>query len=177
MFNAIADFLAWILYCEGISLVIHYLNDFLIFEPPESDSATRTRAILSFLGIQIDTIHFQLSLPADKVQRLQVLLGQWRTRRACTCKDLESLTGHLSHATTVIKPGCIFLRSLFSLMSRVSNPSHFIRLNVEVRADIAWWQCLLKHWNGLSFFPPTAPTTHVYSDVSGSFGCGAVNHD
>ena len=29
----------------------------------------------------------------------------------------------------------------------------------------------------LSFFPPTAPTTHVYSDASGSFGCGAVNHD
>ena len=134
--NAIADFLAWILYYEGISLVIHYLDDFLIFEPPENDSATRTRAMvesifsyvgaplahhksegpattLSFLGIQIDTIHFQLSLPADKVQRLQALLRQWGTRRACTRKDLESLTGHLSHAATVIKPGRIFLRSLF----------------------------------------------------------------
>ena len=68
---------------------------------------------LSFLGIQIDTIHFQLSLPADKVQWLQALLRQWGTRRACTRKDLESLTGHLSHAATVIKPGRIFLRSLF----------------------------------------------------------------
>ena len=108
---------------------------------------------LTFLGIGIDTVHFQLSLPAEKPERLQTLLRQWLPRRACTRKELDSLIGHLSHAATVIRPGRIFLRPLFSLMSRGSNPSHFVRLNVEVRADIAWWQCLLQHWNGRSFSP------------------------
>ena len=200
IFNAIADFLTWVLYCEGVTLVLHYLDDFLIFEPPDCVTASRTRAmvesifshvgaplahhksegpatVLSFLGIQIDTVQFQLSLPAEKISRLQTLLRHWVTRKACTRKDLESLIGHLSHAATVIRPGRIFLHSLFSLMSRVSNPSHFIRLNVEARADIAWWQCLLQHWNGRSFFPSPAPTCHVYSDASGSYGCGALTHE
>ena len=41
--------------------------------------------------------------------------------------------------------------------------------------DITWWHCLLQHWNGHSFFPPAAPSFHVYSDASGSFGCGAYS--
>ena len=81
--------------------------------------------------------------------------------------------GHLSHAATVIRPGRIFLRTLFSLLSRVRHPDHFTRLNLEARADITWWECLLQHWNGRSFFPLASPSDHVYSDASGSFGCGA----
>ena len=197
IFNAVADLLAWVLHCEGVLHVIHYLDDFLVFERPGSSTASTIRThiestfsrigapiahhktegpatMLTFLGIQIDTDQFQLSLPEDKIQRLQNLLHHWGTRKACTRKDLESLLGHLSHAATVIRPGRIFLRTLFSLLSRVSNPSHFIRLNQEARADIAWWQCLLQHWNGRSFFPLPTPSRHLYSDASGSFGCGAL---
>ena len=35
IFNALADFLAWILYSEDVPLVIHYLDDFLVFIPPQ----------------------------------------------------------------------------------------------------------------------------------------------
>ena len=129
---------------------------------------------LTFLGIEIDTIRLQLSLPMEKVQCLQDLLFRWRSRKAYTKKELESLLGHLCHAATVIRPGRVFLRNHFCLPSRVSNPCHFVRLNMDARADLAWWQCLLRHWNGLSFFPLPTPSFHVYSDASGSFGCGAV---
>ena len=105
---------------------------------------------------------------------LQNLLQHWSTRKACTRRDLKSLLGHLSHAATVIRPGCVFLRILFSLPLQVLNPSHFKRLNVEAKADIAWWQCLLCHWNSSSFFPLPTPSHHIYSDASGSFGCGAL---
>ena len=64
---------------------------------------------------------------------------------------------------------------LFSLLSMVSKPHHFIRLGMEARADITWWQYLLQYWNGVSFFPPSSPSGHVYSDASGLFGCGALN--
>ena len=169
---------------------------FLIFEQPGIDSFDRSQVertftrigapiaqhktdgpttALSFLGINIDTAEFKLSLPVDKIQRLQVLLYQWRSRKSCTRRELESFIGHLSHAATVIRPGRSFLRPLYSLLSVVSNPSHFVWLNVEVRADIAWWQVLLQHWNGCALFPLPSPSHHIYSDASGSFGCGAVN--
>ena len=195
IFNAVADFLAWALHCEGVLLLIHYLDDFLIFGPPGTKIASTARWLveallrdfgapiaehktegpstcITFLGIIIDTVLFQLRLPSEKVDRLQHLLSHWEKKRCCTRKELESLLGYLSHAATVVCPGRIFLRNLFSLLSRVSHPSHFICLNMATRADLAWWQCLLHHWNGLSFFPPSAPSCHVYSDGSGSFGCG-----
>ena len=36
-----------------------------------------------------------------------------------------------------------------------------------------WWKCLLHQWSGRSFFPPPSNAYHVFSDASGSWGCGA----
>ena len=102
VFTAVADLLTWILYCEGIQFegiqfVLHYLDDFVLIGSPGSDDAARARALvdttfsqigasiahhktegpstlLSFQGIQVDTGQYQLSLPHDKVVRLQDLL-------------------------------------------------------------------------------------------------------
>ena len=174
IFNAVADFLAWVLHHNGIPYVIHYLDDFLVIAPAGSGLACSMRpqveaifdylgaaiahhktdgpsTVTTFLGIQIDTDLFQLSLPLEKVQRLRDLLSQWRKRRSCTKRELQVLLGHLSNAASVIRPGRIFLHSLFSLLSRLSSPRHYVRLNCQARMDITWWHCLLQHWNGHSF--------------------------
>ena len=184
IFTAVADFLAWALHCDGIEFLLHYLDDFLFLGPPDTNRALQARLIatdtfgrlgvpianhktegpstqLTFLGIQIDTTSSQLSLPAEKVQRLQSLLNTWGNKKACTYKELESFLGHLSHAATVIRPGRIFLRHLFSLLSSSHDPHHFVRLNTVARADIRWWQCLIQHWNGCSFFPLPVPSVHI----------------
>ena len=51
-------------------------------------------------------------------------------------------------------------------------PHHFVRLTRGAKADIFWWLYFLKRWNGRSFFPQGVPSVHVYTDASGSFGCG-----
>ena len=123
IFNAVADFQPWILYCNGVTFALHYLDDFLTFGPPGSELASTMRSqveaifncagvpiahektvgpstTLTFLGIEIDTDLFQLRLPREKVDKLQDLLAQWRRHRSCTKRDLQSLLGHLSHAAT-----------------------------------------------------------------------------
>ncbi len=130
---------------------------------------------VTFLGILIDTDQFQLRLPVEKLARLRSLVALWQRKRSCTRKELESLVGHLSHAATVIRPGRIFLRQLFSLLSIAAKPHYQIRLNATVHADLQWWACFLQDWNGSSLFHQPNPTTHVYSDASGSFGCGAFD--
>ena len=72
----------------------------------------------------------------------------------------------------VVRPGRTFLRQLLSLMKAARAPHHYVRLNVGARADLAWWYHFLQAWNGFSFFPPPAPSAYIYSDASGSFGCG-----
>ena len=106
---------------------------------------------------------------------MQALLRWWAPRRSCTCKELESLLGNLSHAATVVLLGHTFLRQLFSLLHVAKAPHHFIQLTVGAKADLTWWRCFLQIWNGSSFFVLPEPSKHVYSEASGSFGCGAVS--
>ncbi len=197
IFSAVADMIAWALHCSGIQHQIHYLDDFLFFGAPNTDEGQKALDIvlrvlawlrvlvashktespataITYLGILIDTESFELRLPDEKIQHLMTLLNTWSMKRSCTRKDLESLLGHLSHAASIIRPGRTFLRQLFSLLQVAKAPNHFIRLNATAKADLAWWRCFMQSWNGSSFFPLPLPDVNIYSDASGSFGCGAV---
>ena len=48
-------------------------------------------------------------------------------------------------------------------------------------SDLEWWETFLDVWNGVSILCPlriSVPDHEVYTDASGTFGCGAVwaNH-
>ena len=46
------------------------------------------------------------------------------------------------------------------------------------RVDLAWWDCFLIDWHEASFIPvDNNPSVRVFSDASGSFGCGAICTD
>ena len=53
-------------------------------------------------------------------------------------------------------------------------PHHFVCLGAGARADLVWWKCFLQGWSGTSFFPFPNPSHNVYSNASGTYGCGAV---
>jgi hypothetical protein len=188
--------IAWALHQSGIQHQIHYIDDFLFIGAPATDEGARALAIalrilehlgvpvaehktegpstcVCFLGILIDTRNLELRLPPEKIERLRVLLQQWKSKKACKRKELESFLGHLSHAATVVRPGRTFLRQLFNLLHQAKEPHHYIRLTAAAKADITWWGCFLQMWSGTSFFPLPEPSYHVYSDAAGSFGCGA----
>ena len=96
---------------------------------------------ITFLGIVIDTTKGELRLPQDKLARLTSLLTQWRSRRSCTRKELESLIGVLNHACKVVRPGQPFLRRMIDLLQAVHRPPNSrvpIRLALGFRADLAW---------------------------------------
>lgn len=197
IFSAVADMIAWALHCAGIQHLIHYLDDFLFICAPNTEDGRKALALalcilqflgvpvaahktegpstcVPFLGILIDTVACELRLPTEKIQRLRVLIHSWCHKKACTRKELESLLGHLSHAASVVRAGRTFLRQLFGLLHLTKAPHQCVRLNAAARADLLWWKCLLHCWNGSSFFPLPTPAAQVYSDASGTFGCGAV---
>ena len=140
IFTAFADAVTWAIHQHGVRFVLHYLDDFLFLGALNSGEAPntaiqadevfsqtgipvaakknqRTATTLTFLGILIDTELFQLQLPMEKLRRRQNKVFTWQSKKSCTSKDLESFVGHLAHAATVIRPGRIFLRPLFSLLS------------------------------------------------------------
>jgi len=154
---------------------------------PVADEKTEGPATtLTFLGIEIDSCHRQLRLPQEKLRDLCRLLAQWMPRnrpprqghtprRTGTKRDLLSLIGLLNHAATVVRPGRTFLRSLINTSTTVASLDHHVTLRAQARADIAWWHTFVGTWNGTSFLPEAEPSHFIYSDASGSWGCGALH--
>ena len=77
----------------------------------------------------------------------------------------------------MVRSGRTFLRRLIDLSTKATRLDHFIRLNAESRADLEWWYQFISPWNGVALLSPLtiqAPTASIYSDASGTWGCGAI---
>ena len=124
--------------------------------------------MLELHGVLMDTVRFELRLPEEKIQRLQSLLNQWHSKSKHTRGELEKLLDHLSHTATVIQPGRIFLRELFTLLHSVKGPDYFFAWpNKGAKTDLAWWRCFLQNWNGSSFFASQFMSIQMHHIVLG----------
>jgi len=199
IFSAVADALQWILIKQGIPKLLHYLDDFILVTkslskaeeqkqllvstcsmlgvPLEPSKLVGPVTCLTFLGIEIDTMALQIRLPEDKLTNLRRELSQVVSKRVISKKALQSITGLLQFATKVVRPGRPFLRRLYALQEVGSHPMHHVRLNNAARADILWWHLFVEKWNGISMLWDTQrylSDITVYSDASGSWGCGVL---
>lgn len=176
LFTAVADSLAWAFQCNGIVNCVHYLDDFLFWGPPASPQCSQAlestislcarlglpvapsktvgpSTVLTFLGIEIDSVSQELRLPADKLSRLHESLSQWERKRNASKHKLQVIIGLLNHAAAVVRPGRVFARQLIDASKLPQRPSHRVRLNAGCRADIAWWATFMGEWNGTALFP------------------------
>ena len=124
IFTAVADAAEWILTSFGIRNLCHYLDDYLLMGPPQSqickynldlllstffrlgipiaeDKVEGPSTSLVFLGIEVDTVSGVLRLPAEKISELSLAIKSWLLRRTCTRQELQSLVGKLQHACKV----------------------------------------------------------------------------
>uniref|UniRef100_A0A1X7UFL3 Reverse transcriptase domain-containing protein n=1 Tax=Amphimedon queenslandica TaxID=400682 RepID=A0A1X7UFL3_AMPQE len=194
--TAVADGLSWALQCEGVVNSLHYLDDFFFWSEANSPNcacALSTAVLLClklglpvaaqkvvgpattivFLSILIDSAGQEVRLPDDKLVWLRQELRSWGDKRAATKRQLQSLIGLLSHVAKVVRPGRPFLRSLIDAMMIPQRQNQKVRLNLQCRGDIVWWQEFLLAWNGVGFFPGGPLRATLYSDASGQWGCGA----
>ena len=134
-----------------ISRIIHLLDDFLIIAQSQSlcqdqlhlfvhmcsylgipiapEKTFGPATTLSFAGIELDTVSFEARLPLDKINRCLSLISDFLTRKKVTLKEIQSLTGMLNFACSVVVPGRAFLRRLIDLTVGIHSPYHFVRLN------------------------------------------------
>ncbi len=116
--------------------------------------------VITFLGIEIDTINLELRLPQDKLRELLGILRKWRGMKSCKKRDLESIVGSLNHACKAVRAGRSFKRRLQDLMATVERDDRRVRLNVEARADLEWWYQFRIGWNGTSMIQVGLCETH-----------------
>ena len=138
IFSAVADALQWIMTQQGVTWLVHYLDNFLMLGPsgsPECDNNMSTMitvcdeagllvkpsktvsptAVISFLGMELDSNKGVVRLPEDKLHDLKAQLWIWHNKRACKKCKLLSLLGLLNHACKVARAGRSFLRRLIDV--------------------------------------------------------------
>ena len=199
LFNILVDLLTWMLIKQGVFPTIHYLDDFLTMGPASSNKCQENLTsiqqlcidlgiplaqkklegpthCLMFLGIEIDTRLSVARLPRDKLTRIKSELHHWLKKRRATKRQILSLVGLLQHVSKVVVPGRTFTARMYSKAARVKKLHYFIKLDSTFRSDLHWWHTFISTWNGRSFLHVVnqqVPTDCcIYTDASGSWGCG-----
>ena len=144
--------------------------------PIAPEKTVGPQKILSFAGIELDTLRMEARLPADKIDKCKLLISSFLRRKKVTLREIQSLTGVLNFACSVIVPGRESLRRLIGLNKGVKSAHYFVRLTKWVKTDLSMWQSFFDDFNGRSFFLSDIDSfsLNLYTDAAGSLGYGAV---
>ena len=171
-FNYVSTFIYDVLTDKGLK-VVNYLDDFIAVAPSYQDCILAQEVLVStlrflgfhvafdklvhpsnnvtYLGIEIDSVNMELRLPQNKLFKLRELLDIAVNRKRISRKELESLGGHLSHCSHVVRGGRIFCRSVYALYkTMIKSNKRFVTIPDWVRADLQWWLKLCVMFNGTS---------------------------
>ena len=206
IFERFSTALEWIAINKfGIISIIHYLDDFLILGPPNSnqchtdlnnflsmckqigvpikaEKTVQPSNVILFLGIELDSVSKIARLPQAKLIKIQNAIENLMAKTSVSLKDIQSLIGLLNFACQVITPGRPFLRRLIALTMGIQNPKRPITLDQETRRDLSAWLLFIKHFNGTAMFLHDrwiqSTNLHFYTDSSGAVGFAGVfgNH-
>lgn len=198
IFNHVSEALCWILLNRvGVPAVIHLLDDFLLVDPPGDSVGSLgklRRCFLSlgvplseaktvgpvtrleFLGITLDSVRMEASLPGEKLERIRAIAASFVPECLVTKRRLLSLLGHLNFAMRVIPQGRSFISRLLDLASSVPGLHDVLSLDDGCRSDLRFWSRLLDDWNGISFFYDdvvySSDSLRFYTDAAPSAGFG-----
>ena len=120
--------------------------------PLAEEKTVGPSTVITFLGIELDSVKFEARLPKDKLLKAKDSVNFWISIRSAMKRNLLSLIGYLHHCCKVIVPARPFLRRLIDLSMTVKDLDCHVHLLIGVKRDLVWWDYLLENWNGKSFF-------------------------
>lgn len=201
IFEKFSGALQWVAQHKlGIADMLHILDDFLIIAPTRVACDAQLKAfrdmcedvgvplaaektegpaqVLTFAGIELDTLRLEARLPEEKVVKFGAQAMRLGRRKKCTLREMQSVIVGLNHCCCVIPGGRPFLRRLIELTRGLRQPTFKKWVTRAVRDDLAIWVSFLADFNGRAFMLPNewaAPDVlQLYTDASTTVGFGAL---
>ncbi|XP_052398873.1 uncharacterized protein LOC127946375 [Carassius gibelio] len=183
-----------------LPFVLHLLDDFLLIDFPDANplrsinslvkafnkfgiplAEEKTKGpfhVLDFVGITLDSVKMQASLPLDKLERIRGFIRTYSCSPTLTKRYLLSLLGHLNFAMRIIPQGRSFISRLLDLSKTVESMHATVTLDEGCRSDLKFWSKLCNNWNGISFFYDDEIESSVklqfFTDAAPSVGFGGI---
>jgi hypothetical protein len=106
--------------------------------------------IITFLGIELDSLARTLRCPLSRITELVTLLNSARGCRHMTRRTLESLIGKLSFAAQVLPGARPFMRRMLDTLHACTHRgrSSVVHLDTNFHLDVEFWLSHLALWNG-----------------------------
>ncbi len=200
IFETLATAINWIFVNKfGFYNCFHYLDDYCLIEdsrekaslslltfqamckklgvPLSPDKTVGPSQQVTYLGIHLDTLKMQASIPEEKITQYIQDIKSILHSRTCSQGDLKSVIGKLNWVSSIILPGRSFLRRLHDAVRGPHSPNKLIHLSTEIKKDLITWLGFLMQFNGksmISYFPvQDSAYLNFYSDASHK-GAGAT---
>lgn len=197
VYGSIADMLVAIYKKIGFGPIRKWVDDFLAICLP-SDSWTedefmaiseklgipwnreklrRFAEVQRYIGYDWDLRRRSVSLPAEKLERMKVLLDEWIVvnPRKVTIQDTLRLHGKLVHLSSIFRVIRPFLRSLPEFANSFPSPNSKRAPLPSVRGDLGWIRNMLEILpNELPLRSPEPVDIGWWGDASTSFGVAVV---
>ena len=188
IFDSLSHFIVAIANARGAPRSINYLDDFLVLGTVAASclhardivassiellgfkvfwkKVTDPDLVTTFLGITIDSLNMELSLPMAKVSKLKDMITAVLARGRSSKKEFECLGGLVSYCSYVVRGGRTFSRCIFDLAASYSCASKTIPLDNVIIEDLKWWLALCDVFNGRACIIQDTNPLLVYSEAS-----------
>lgn len=175
----VAEFIQRILRQKGIYMSM-YLDDGLIITDDGQDHQAVLRTVIGvlralglplsydkiqmpskrcvFLGIDIDVQKRQMTIPRAKLDAFREVLSEVEGKQTITRAQLQSLIGSVNHISKCVRGARLFMNRFLAALRQAE--SKIIRVDREIKADIAWFKQYMISFNG------TALINHTQIDVA-----------
>ena len=199
IFNQYASILEFAMWANGMSDLLHYLDDYFMAGPTGSgdcqhnistmvevckemgfmanpSKVTAPSPITCFLGNDIDSHEGVACIDPECLEAItQELSSFWQAKLAMK-QEILSPIGKLHFACRVCPPGRAFLCRMVETSKKACYLHHHIKLNMEYCKDIEWWLTYLPSWNGVSYLYDAGWTNsldvELFTNTSDKgFGC------
>lgn len=134
----------------GLSTLISAFHELGVSLSSEKTQGPNTS--LEFLGITLNTVLLQASLPTEKIHCISLLISNFLLAHRCTKRQFLSLLGHLNYAIRIIPQGRSFLSHLLSIATSIPSLHGHVTLDDACKMELKMWHKFLSSWNGISFF-------------------------
>ena len=193
-FERLSTALQWI--CKnklGIKFMLHVLDDFCFLSVDEKtcyedlrkfielcddigvplapDKTVWPAMIMTFLGILLNTIRMEASLPEEKIVKCKKEIKSLLNAQVkkVQLRKLQSVIGLLNFCCKVVQPGRAFLRRLIDRTCNVQSKFHRVRVTNDMKLDLKMWLNFISECNSVKFIDTDwilSPDMHLFTDSS-----------
>ena len=128
------------------------LEDLHVQESKSKACSLGTR--MMFLGIVIDSTTMSMELDKNRLHQFKHLLGEWESKIHASLKEIQSLIGVLSFASTCILQGRAFFSRILNFLRAMPHKGE-VKIPDEVVKDVLWWKYIAPLYNRVSCIPAT----------------------